>query len=77
MNMQRSAKDVTLQALREAIATGTRGEFVCAFDKNIDLDTWSRQARELAGFAEGKGYAARAHPTAVGANLVDLLVVRI
>ena len=77
MNMQTCVKEVTLQVLREAIASGTRGDYSCPYDSSGDLGTWSRQARELDQFAQGRGYVSRAHPTATGANLVDLLVVRI
>lgn len=77
MNMQTCVKEVTLQALREVIASGEKGDYSCSFDGNGDLATWSRQARELDQFAIARGFRSRAHPTAIGANLVDLIVVRI
>lgn len=77
MTMQTRVKEVTLQALREAIASGDPGDYSCLFDGRSDLSTWSRQARELGQFAQGRGFRSRAHPSAMGANLVDLIVVRI
>lgn len=77
MNRHTGVKEVTLQVLREAIASGERGDYSSPFDGSGDLATWSRQARELDQFAQGRGYHVRAHPSAVGTNLVDLIVVRI
>ncbi|WP_245532567.1 hypothetical protein [Asticcacaulis excentricus] len=77
MTMLTRVKEVTLQALREAIGSGDPGDYSCPFDGHSDLLTWSRQARELDQFAQGRGYRSRAHPSALGANLVDLIVVRI
>ncbi|MDC7682187.1 hypothetical protein PQU92_02800 [Asticcacaulis sp. BYS171W] len=77
MNAQARIKEVTLQELRQAIADGTRGDYSCAHDHQVSLDAWSFQARELDQFAQGRGFVSRGHPTATGANLIDLLVVRI
>jgi len=55
MNMQTCVKEVTLQALREAIASGSQGDYSCPYDGQVDLNVWSRQARELDQFAQGRG----------------------
>ncbi|MFP1132994.1 hypothetical protein [Asticcacaulis sp. W401b] len=71
-------KDVTLQDLRQAINNGIAGDYACARSEDVSLESWSWQAKELEDFAQGKGYFARSHPTAIGGReMVDLVVVRI
>jgi hypothetical protein len=73
-----SSKEVALQELRHAIANGVSGQYSCAHDDTTDLESWSRQAKELEQFAQSKGYWVRAHPTAQGNGaLVDLIVLKI
>lgn len=73
-----SSKEVTLQELRQIIATGDAGQYSCAHTSEVDINTWSRQARELEMFAQNKGYWVRSHPSAQGTGaLIDLIVLRI
>lgn len=72
------SKDVTLQDLRQAISNGVAGDYTCARDEGVSLESWSWQARELEDLAQAKGYFARSHPTSIGGRpMVDLVVVRI
>jgi hypothetical protein len=73
-----TSKEVSLQELRQIIAAGDPGQYSCAHDAEVDIGTWSRQARELEMFAQSQGYWVRAHPTAQGGGaLIDLIVLRI